>query len=100
MGKGGNLAFAIGTMTTLQTPQQSSISHSANDALIDHLRACSSTNEILAFEQLFNAKANSGPLHELICELLRSRSISRGLAAKWLATLLNDKEQKIKKSIN
>ena len=82
-------------MTTLQTPKKE-ISQIEYDALIDHLRACTSTNEILEFEDWFNKNAKKGHLYETLCELLRNRSISRGLAAKWLETLLRDKEEKIK----
>tara|TARA_Y100001968_G_scaffold292692_1_gene298088 strand:+ start:16703 stop:16960 length:258 start_codon:yes stop_codon:yes gene_type:complete len=85
-------------MTTLHPGSNALISKSANDALIDQLRACTTSNEILEFENWFNAKAKTGPLHDLICELLRTRSISRGLAAKWLSTLLSDKENKIKRN--
>ncbi|WP_320664292.1 RNA recognition motif-containing protein [Prochlorococcus sp. MIT 1223] len=84
-------------MTTLQKPDQI-ISDSAHDALIDQLRASSSKEEILKFENWFNSKVSSIPLHELICELLRNRSISRVLAAKWLSTLINDKEEQLSKS--
>ena len=82
-------------MKTLVQPP-SIISKSAHDALVNQLRACTSTHEILEFENWFNSKTNTGPLHELICDLLRNRSISRGLAAKWLSTLLKDKDDKIK----
>ena len=66
------------------------------DALVDQLRACKTPDEILNFENWFNSEANSGPLYGVICEFLRTRSISRGLAAKWLETLLNDKEKKLR----
>ena len=82
-------------MTTLQNPNQF-ISEMANNALIDQLRACTKPTEILEFEKWFNSNSNKGSLSELVCELLRNRSISRVLAAKWLYTLLKDKEEKIK----
>tara|TARA_Y100001968_G_C19425202_1_gene753954 strand:+ start:789 stop:1046 length:258 start_codon:yes stop_codon:yes gene_type:complete len=81
-------------MTTLQH-QRNLISDGANEALINQLRACTQTQEILEFEEWFNSKSNQGPLSELVCVLLRNKSISRGLAAKWLSTLLKDKEEKI-----
>ena len=90
----GENIFLIFPMTTLQSSGQV-ISKGINDALVDQLRACSSTQEILDFEQWFNSKTNSAPLHEIICELLRNRSISRGMAAKWLSTLIKDKYEKI-----
>tara|TARA_Y100001968_G_C19134686_1_gene608461 strand:+ start:509 stop:769 length:261 start_codon:yes stop_codon:yes gene_type:complete len=84
-------------MTTTTKPL-SIMSKNAYDALIDQLRACKTTDEILEFESWFNSKVGSGPLYELICDLLRNRSISRVLAAKWLSTLINDRELKIEKS--
>ena len=84
-------------MTTLQPGSNPFISKNAHDALIDQLRACTTPNEILEFETWFNSKANTGPLHDLICELLRDRSISRVLAAKWLSTLIRDKDNRINK---
>tara|TARA_Y100001968_G_scaffold290095_1_gene293647 strand:- start:755 stop:1054 length:300 start_codon:yes stop_codon:yes gene_type:complete len=84
-------------MTTLQRSNDL-IGQSIQDALIDQLRACISTEEILNFEERFNSKNNhNAQLHEIICELLRNRSISRGLAAKWLSILLKDKYEKISK---
>jgi len=82
-------------MTSIQIPI-SEMSKGAQEALVDKLRACHSEEEILDFEIWFNSKTNIGPLHEVICDFLRNRSISRGLAAKWLLTLIKDKEAKIK----
>ena len=73
------------------------MSKGVHDALVDQLRACISTEEILGFEEWFNSQTTSSPLHEIICDLLRNRSISRGLAAKWLSTILKDKYEKITK---
>ena len=63
-----------------------------NDALIDQLRACQNTEEILNFDKWFNSNIESEKLYMKICELLKSRSISRALAAKWLLTLIKDRE--------
>ena len=65
---------------------------STNDALIDQLRACQNTEEILKFEKWFNSNIESEKLHKRICELLKNRSISRGLASKWLLTIIENKE--------
>ena len=72
------------------------MSKGARDAVVDQLRACHSTKEILDFEKWFDRNANSGPLYEVVCDFLRDRYISRVLAAKWLSTLLKDKVSKIK----
>ncbi len=81
-------------MTTAIKPIET-MSKAVREAIVDQLRACQTTEEILDFEAWFNSETSSGPLHLVICDFLKNRSISRGLAAKWLSTLLNDKENKI-----
>ena len=81
-------------MTTAQI-SPNKMTKGVQEALVDQLRACKSTQEILDFEQWFNSKTDIGPLYEVICNFLRTRSISRGLAAKWLSTLIKNKEEKI-----
>ena len=83
-------------MTT--TNKQIKISStSTNDALIDQLRACQKPEEILKFEKWFNSNIESEKLYEKICELLKNRSISRGLASKLLLTLIEDRDRTINK---
>ena len=72
-------------------------STSSNNALIDQLRACQTTEEILKFEKWFNSNIESDKLYKRICELLKNRSISRALASKWLLTLIEDKDNTISK---
>ena len=67
---------------------------SSSHALVDQLRKRTTEKEILEFEEKFNA-SNEKNLHIFICRLLKNRSISRGLASRWLLTLINDKESKI-----
>jgi len=67
---------------------------SYNHALVDELRKRTSEKEILEFEEKFNSK-NEKNLHIYICRFLKNRSISRALAARWLITLINNKESKI-----
>ena len=62
--------------------------------LVDELRKRTSEKEILEFEEKFNSK-NEKNLHIYICRFLKNRSISRALAARWLITLINNKESKI-----
>ena len=68
---------------------------SANDALIDQLRACKNSQDILKFEKWFNSNIESKKLDKIICQLLRDRSISRTLAAKWLSTLIEHRDKQI-----
>ena len=81
-------------MTTINKPLKI-ISTSTNDALIDQLRACQNPEEILKFEKWFNSNIESDKLYKRICELLKNRSISRALGAKWLLTLIEDRENRI-----
>ena len=68
---------------------------SSSHALVDELRKITSEEDILEFEEKFNSK-NEKNLHIYICRFLKNRSISRALASKWLITLINNKELKIK----
>ena len=81
-------------MTTTNKPIKIS-STSTNDVLIDQLRACHNSEEILKFEKWFNSNIESDKLHKRICELLKNRSISRGLASKWLLTLIEARDNNI-----
>jgi len=67
---------------------------SSSHALVDELRKRTSEKEILEFEEKFNSK-NEKNLHIYICRFLKNRSISRGLASKWLVTIIKHKESKI-----
>jgi len=67
---------------------------SSNHALVDELRKRTSEEEILDFEEKFNSK-NEQNLHIYICRFLKNRSISRGLASKWLVTIIKNKESEI-----
>ena len=82
-------------MTTTNKPKKI-IGKNANDALIDQLRACQNPEDILKFEEWFNSNIESEKLYRIICELLKNRSISRGLASKWLLTLIENRDTQIK----
>ena len=81
-------------MTTTNKPLKINET-SANDALIDQLRACKNTDEILKFEKWFDSNIESEKLYKRICQLLKNRSISRALGSKWLLTLIEDRENTI-----
>ena len=67
---------------------------SSSHALVDELRKRTSEEEILEFEEKFNS-TNEKNLHIYICRFLKNRSISRGLASKWLITMIKEKESTI-----
>jgi len=82
---------------TTTNKEISKSSKSSNDALIDQLRACQNTGEILQFEKWFNSNIESEKFYKKICELLKNRSISRALASKLLKTLIEDRDITINK---
>ena len=84
-------------MTTANKPIKISSTRNTNDALIDQLRACQNSEDILKFEKWFNSNIESDKLYKRICQLLKNRSISRGLASKFLITLIEDRESTISK---
>ena len=67
---------------------------SSSHALVDELRKRTSEKDILEFEEKFNSK-NENNLHIYICRFLKNRSISRGVASKWLITIIKNKQSKI-----
>ncbi len=83
-------------MTTINKPLTIN-STDTNDALIDQLRACKNSDEILRFEKWFNSNIKSEKLYMKICQLLKNRSISRALGSKLLLTLIEDREKTISK---
>jgi len=68
---------------------------SSSHELVDELRKRTSEKEILEFEEKFNS-TNEKNLHIYICRFLKNRLISRGLASRWLITMINNKESQIK----
>ena len=72
---------------------------SSNEALVDELKKRTNENSILEFEKKFNLQ-NEKNLHIHICRFLINRQISRALAAKWLITLVDNKESQIKSIIS
>ena len=68
---------------------------SSSHALVDELRKRTTDKEIIEFEEKFNS-TNEKNLHIYICRFLKNRAISRALASRWLITMINNKESKIK----
>ena len=68
---------------------------SSSHALVDELRKRTTDKEILEFEEKFNS-TNEKNLHIYICRFLKNRAISRALASRWLITMINNKEARIK----
>ena len=75
------------------------LSRGTHEAIIDQLRACQTTDEILAFETWFNSTAKDLKLYSIISELLRNRSISRATASKWFEALIQDRDTKLRNQV-
>ena len=67
---------------------------SSSNALVDELRKRTSEEDILDFDEKYNSKHEKNQ-HVYICRFLKNRSISRGIASKWLITIIKNKESKI-----
>ncbi|KGG24654.1 MULTISPECIES: RNA recognition motif-containing protein [unclassified Prochlorococcus] len=76
--------------------QINAMSKSTREAIVDKLRACQTDEQLLEFDAQFNIEGNLGPLYIVICEFLHNRTISRAIAAKWLKTLIEDRENKLR----
>ena len=77
------LALLPVTSTQLTKPRP------AEDTLIDALRGCRDVKELKALEQRLASTTDAPPLFTWICDLLVTRRISRGLAARLLLELHN-----------
>ena len=85
---------------TVANSQLDVMSKGAREAIVDQLRACHTKDECLAFDARFNIESNAGPLYLVICEFLHDRTISPALGAKWLRTLLDDREGQLQAFVN
>ncbi|ABX08701.1 RNA recognition motif-containing protein [Prochlorococcus marinus] len=82
-------------MTTTAQKTFEIMDKGTHDAIIDQLRACHTTEEIVEFERWFNSTVKEFRLYSVIAELLRNRSISRATASKWFEALIKHRDDKI-----
>ena len=57
------------------------------ERLIDALRGCSSTEELMTLEQRLADEPDAPALFDWFCHMLVARRLSRGLAARLLSQL-------------
>ncbi len=86
-------------MPLTNTQPSNIINKGVREAIVDQLRACKTKEQVLSFESRFNLETNAGPLYSWICDFLHDRTISPALGAKWLRTLLEDRESKLQSSV-
>ncbi|WP_320673644.1 RNA recognition motif-containing protein [Prochlorococcus sp. MIT 1341] len=84
------------TLTNTQPPEV--LHKGVREAIVDQLRACKTKEQVLSFEERFNCETNAGPLYSWICDFLHDRTISPALGAKWLRTILEDRENQLQSS--
>ena len=85
-------------MTLTKTQTSEVMRKGVREAIVDQLRACKTKEQVLLFESRFNGETNSGPLYSWICDFLHDRTISPALGAKWLRTILEDRENQLQSS--
>ena len=70
------------------------------DRVIDDLRACRSRADLVALDERMAVDHRDKPLHRVICEALRDRKIAPVEAARWLATLMDHRNQQLTACLN
>ena len=70
------------------------------DRVIDDLRACRSHADLVALDERMAVDHRDKPLHRVICEALRDRTIAPVEAARWLATLMDHRNQQLTACLN
>lgn len=84
-------------LMTFENHERQELNKNRRDQIVDDLRSCQTTEEFLAFEAKFNIDGQAGPLYMVICDFLHNRTISRAIAAKWLRTMLLDRDEQLEK---
>ena len=70
------------------------------DRVIDDLRACRSFDELVALDERMAMDHLDSPLHLVICDALRERTVAPVEAARWLATLMDHRNQQLSACLN
>ena len=70
------------------------------DRVIKDLRACRNPAELVALDERMAVDHRDNPLHRVICDALRERSIAPVEAAQWLATLMDHRDSQLMACLN
>ena len=68
--------------------------------VIKDLRACRSPSDLVALDERMTLDHRDNPLHQVICDALRERSIAPVEAAQWLATLMDHRNRQLMACLN
>ena len=70
------------------------------DRVLNALRACRSSEELVALDEQLAIDHRECPLHRLICDGLRERTVAPVEAANWLMALMEHREQQLTACLN
>ena len=71
-----------------------------NARVIADLRACRDPQDLLALDERMALDHRDEPLHRVICDGLRDRSIAPAEAASWLAALMDHRNRQLTACLN
>ena len=70
------------------------------ERVVSALRACRNSDDLVALDEQLAINCRDAPLHRLICDALRDRSVSPVEAANWLTTLIEHRNQQLTACLN
>lgn len=70
------------------------------ERVLSALRACRSSDDLVALDEQLAIDCRDTPLHRVICDALRDRSVAPVEAANWLTTLMEHRNQQLTACLN
>ena len=70
------------------------------ERVVSALRACRNSDDLVALDEQLAIDCRDAPLHRLICDALRHRSVAPVEAANWLTTLIEHRNQQLTACLN
>ena len=70
------------------------------ERVVSALRACRNANDLVALDEQLAIDCCDLPLHRLICDGLRDRSVAPVEAANWLTALIEHRNQQLTACLN
>ena len=70
------------------------------ERVLSALRACRISDDLVALDEQLAIDCRDAPLHPVICDALRDRSVAPVEAANWLTTLMEHRNQQLTACLN
>ena len=70
------------------------------ERVVSALRACRNADDLVALDEQLAIDCRDLPLHRLICDGLRDRSVAPVEAANWLMALIEHRNQQLTACLN